>query len=257
MLSASLPSLPAHVAAVDVMLRHCKATYLDVAGTLRSGLSEADIHDRLIEALQQGGVTDYWYDIPVLVLIGATRFIRMADRGYDAKRPRRDVFLQNGDPFFIDIHPRHGEGFWGNFAATGLFHPASDDEAAFALSIQRIQHSGITHFHSGMTGAEIAGWFRRQFVQADVQLLDVRGNYGHSMGHGEKSSYVRHFLDHQNTDAVAGLIYGIEPGGIQRLPDGRTLVGRFEDCVYFPEQGYAVQLGGSEPVPVVFGHDAG
>jgi hypothetical protein len=197
---------------------------------------------------------DYWYDIPILALVGVERFMDSALADYAVKSPSEQVRLQANTPFFIDIHPRHVSGRWGNFAASGVYQPADGEQVALLEHMQRIQREGIQRLTAQQTGAEVARWFAQQFQQAGIEHLDVRANFGHSMGTGQKNSYQRLFLDETNNALIGGSIYGIEPGGVRRDGTGRvTAFARFEDCVYIPPDGRpAIILGSPELVPVAF-----
>jgi hypothetical protein len=199
-------------------------------------------------------VRDFWYDIPIVVLIGTTRFAQLAAPEYGAKSPSQHVLLQAGMSFFVDIHPRHESGCWGNFAATGVYRPVDRESVAFLKQMQGIQEAGIHQLNREQTGGLVARWFIRQFEEGEVELFDVRANFGHSMGSGLKSDYQRLFLDENNTTPIGGGIYGIEPSGVRRGRPGEiSAMARFEDCVYIPpDSGWAVFLGRTEPVPVVF-----
>lgn len=249
------PDIPKEVVeGVDNMLNACLRAYLQVASSLREGMTEHETASLVVEELKGGQVTDFWYDIPVLVLFGTKRFLQMVEPDYAVKRPSVDVKLKPSDPFFIDMHPRHKGGQWGNFAATGLFRSANQAEFEFLNLVQAIQQEGIETITAETTGRDLAQWFDNAFMQRDIELLDVRGNYGHSMGQGAKAHYRRLFLDNSNSMPMAGGIYGIEPGGIQRLPDGKVLVARFEDCVYVSAlSGRAQLLGRTEALPIAFG----
>ena len=106
-----------------------------------------------------------------------------------------------------------------------------------------------------MTGAEVARWFQQRFQEARIELVDVRGNFGHNMVRGpkvdEQGRDKRSFLDEHNPAPIRGYIWGIEPGGVRKCRSGDGfLVGRFEDCVYVAPQGQPAILGRRELVPV-------
>jgi hypothetical protein len=238
----------------DDMQRRCVQAYLTVATSLRAGMSEAAIARALHNELQAHGITDYWYDIPILVLVGVERFMDSVLADYAAKSPSQGITLQAHTPLFIDIHPRHASGRWGNFAASGVFQPDDGEQVALLEQMQRIEREGIQHLTAQLTGADVARWFAQQFRQAGIEHLDVRANFGHSMGAGQKGDYQRLFLDETNNTPIGGSIYGIEPGGVRRDSAGRvTAFARFEECVYIPPAGGpAALLGAHDPLPVAF-----
>jgi hypothetical protein len=238
----------------DWMQRRCVDTYLNVASSLRAGMSEAAIARAVKSELQVRGITDFWYDIPIVVLVGIERFMQSVAADYAVKSPSEAATIQANTPFFIDIHPRHASGRWGNFAASGVFRPADNPQTAFLDLVQAIHHQGIGRLGAHQTGAEVAGWFGEQFSGNGIQHVDVHANFGHSMGAGLKSDYQRLFLDASNFTSIGGDIYGIEPGGVRRDSTGQVIAfARFEDCVYIPpDGGQPVMLGAHEPLPVVF-----
>ncbi len=236
------------------MQQQCVDSYLTVASSLKSGMSERAIEKAMKAELALGGLKEFWYNIPVMVLVGEDRFRMMAADDYDIKEPQEEIVLQPGMPFFIDMHPRHAQtGRWGNFAATGIFNPQDSEEAIKLLQeMQEIQLNGISSLRADMAGADVAAMFDGKFGEAGIQLLDVRGNYGHSMGTGPKGSFQRAFLDANNAFSIGGQIFGIEPGGTRGLS-----VARFEDCVHIPDgslEGQSTILGRTKPVPLVFGN---
>lgn len=245
---------PEIVALTDEMQRQCAHAYVTVASGLRAGMSETEIARALRNELRAAGVTDFWYDIPIVVLVGIPRFMQMILADYGVKSPSEQVALQANTPFFVDIHPRHASGRWGNFAASGIYRPAGGEQVAFLEQMQRIHREGIRQLTPRQTGAEVARWFGQLFQQYGIEHLDVRANFGHSMGAGLKSDYQRLFLDEHNDAPIGGYIYGIEPGGVRRSSAGQVIaVARFEDCVYIPPgAGQPVLLGRQEPAPVVF-----
>jgi hypothetical protein len=237
----------------DHMQRRCVQAYLTVTASLRAGMSEAYIADAIRGELQTQGITGYWYDIPIVVLVGVQRFMDSTLVDYARKSPSKQVTLQPNTPFFIDIHPRHPSGRWGNFAASGVYQPEDSEQVALLEQMQRIHHDGIRQLAAWQTGADVARWFAQQFRQTGIEHLDVRANFGHSMGVGQKSDYQRLFLDESNDTSIGGSIYGIEPGGVRRDSAGRvTAFARFEDCVYIPPDGAPVLLGAHELLPVAF-----
>ncbi len=246
---------PEIIALTDTMQRQCAQAYLNVTVSLRVGMSEADIAREVQGELQAAGITDFWYDIPIVVFIGVERFMQSVLADYGVKRPSEQVTLQANTPFFIDIHPRHETGRWGNFAASGVYRPAGDAQVKLLERMQHTHHEGIAQLRAGQTGADVARWFQEQFQANTIEHVDVRANFGHSMGVGMKNGYTRLFLDEANTTAIGGTIYGIEPGGVRRNPGGQvTAFARFEDCVYIPlDDEQSALLGGHGLLPVVFG----
>jgi Xaa-Pro aminopeptidase len=229
---------------------NCVQAYLTVASTIRAGMTEQDMERAIRGELESKGITDFWYDIPIVVLVGTERFLQLTLTDYAIRSPSPDVTLKEGDTLFIDMHPRHATGCWGNFAATGIYRPDDQASVAFAQLMQQLQAEGISALTPTMTGQEVARWFQARFDQAHIDLLDVRGNYGHSMASGPKTPEKRLFLDEHHTTPIGGGIYGIEPGG-KRRAEQSLVAARFEDCVYVNDE-HAVILGRQDPVPIVW-----
>lgn len=240
------------VEATDWMQLRCLDAYLTVAASLKTGMTEAQIAEAIRSELEILGVRDFWYNIPIIVLIGSNRFIQMADSDYAVKSPSDSVRLEENQPFFIDMHPRHGSSRWGDLAATGIFRPHDDEQAVkFLEQMQLIQREGINNLKPSMTYADVARWFSQRFAKEGISLVDVRENFGHSMGSGPKSSFNRLFLDLKTNERTVGQIIGIEPGGI-RSNSKQILVARFETCVHIPIEGKTRVLGDTTTLPIVF-----
>lgn len=228
--------------------------YLTVAHDLRTGMSEADIAKDLAGELDFRGINDFWYNIPILVLIGPNRFQQMSDPDYDVKTPSEDIQLRPGDPFFIDVHPRDKSTRWGNFASTGIFQPTDDqiDQVSFMKRMQEMQGKVVRSLSGENSGAQVSDAFHSLFEDEQISLLDVRGNFGHNMGRGAKADFQRSFLDSENSQTIGGMIWGVEPGGIKRVGEGKLLVARMEDCVHVPLVGEPKILGRQSLPPVEF-----
>jgi Xaa-Pro aminopeptidase len=246
---------PEIVALTDTMQRQCVQAYLAVTANLRAGMSEAEIARAVQAELQAAGIADFWYDIPIVVFVGVERFMQSVLADYAVKSPSEHITLQANTPFFVDIHPRHQTGRWGNFAACGIYQPAGGEQVELLERMQHTHHEGIARLRAEHTGADVARWFLDQFQANNIEHVDVRANFGHSMGAGSKRDYTRLFLDESNTTAIGGTIYGIEPGGVRRNAAGQVIAfARFEDCVYVPrDDEHPPLLGGHGLLPVVFG----
>jgi Metallopeptidase family M24 len=240
------------------MQKQCIHAYLAITSELKNGYSEKRIEQAIRDVLRENGLDDFWYDIPVMVLIGVERFFHMANSEYHVKIPSDDINLIPGDYIFIDMHPRHPSGRWGNFAATGIYRPGDDAEAInFLQQMQKIQTDVVGSLNSQDNGADIANRFQRKFQLEQINLVDVQGCFGHDMLYGQKRGSFerdrRSFLDKYNTITIGGRIWGIEPGGSRIRSSGNSfVVARFEDCVYVPFHGPPIILGRQESIPVVF-----
>jgi Metallopeptidase family M24 len=250
------PALQEVIAITTSMQRNCIETYLAVANTLESGMSEADIAERVRQELKNRGYSRYWYTISILVLIGPVRFLQMADPDYSAKNPSKNVFLQEGDTFFIDMHPMHiPSGCWGNFGATGLYRSVEDfEQITFLNEMQFIQMESIRGFKPEITARDVSVYFQGIFQERAIELVDVRFNIGHAMQRGPKRwTRKSFFLDENNYRPIGNRILGIEPGGKRNRRSGKGIVvARFEQCVYMPENSSPIILGHTGTIPTVF-----
>jgi hypothetical protein len=249
------PVTPEMVEVTADMQKKCVEAYLTVASELRPGISEVQIAKGMMGELEKRGISDFWYDNPVLVLVGEQRFCEMANPSYEDKAPKHSSRLRSGDPFFIDMHPRHESGRWGNFAATGILSPSMNRNGDVMLRLmQGIQEWEMLRITGNTRASEVAGHFQDTFNELGISPLDVRGNFGHSMEQGLKSEANRVFLDSATIEKMGGRIFGIEPGGYQQVGGPHSIVvARFEDCVHVPVSGRAMVLGRTNPVSIAFG----
>jgi len=141
------------ISATAAMQQKCTDAYLSVTRSLWPGMSELEIAQAMTETLHAEGVTQFWYDIPVVVLSGPERFMpdgssRLRGQksicgGYFAARlsgkeeckpwfawaeqALPSIFILVGlptpvavpqelsnSPVFIDIHPQHVRGTSGH-----------------------------------------------------------------------------------------------------------------------------------------------
>lgn len=250
---------PEVIEATDSMQYRAALAYCLVASSLNSGRSEAKIANAVKAELKTMGITDFWYNLGIMVLVGEDRFRIMAAPNYSDKTPQENVILKDGMPFFIDIHPQNELGRWGNFAATGIFKPSDDEAVRFLTEMQIIQQETISSLTPVMSGADIARNLLQKFEMQDIQLVDVRSNFGHSMGSGLKQDYKRLFLDENTQETIGGLIIGIEPGGYKPRQNGTGIVvARFEDCVHISLNGEPARVLGRNGlvanIPTTFGN---
>lgn len=233
----------------------CIDAYQRVMNSLHTGISEHEIAQFVADTLQSVGITEYWYDIPIMVFIGTDRFQTEKSTDYAVKSPSPAVTLEEGLPVFIDMHSIDPQTRrWGDFSATALYRPVEGDPSIqFALRMQEIQELVIGQTDSESTPAQVADRFIGHFRYDGIELMDVRNNFGHSMGAGRKADHARVFLDLDHKESMAGQIYAVEPGGITMIA-GKTYMARFEDCIHVPEKGQAAILGRTGRLPVIFGN---
>lgn len=255
--SHELPQLETTIRIVENLQRQCVETYNHVLSRLRVGMSEVDIAELMRLEFERRGITEFWYNVPLCVLIGAARFkIGTTTADYAIKSPSKDVFLEQGSPVFFDVSPMDTKTKqWGDWSGTVVFHPrpiVDDEQIAFLKEVRQIHREGIQEIDAQTTGAEVATYYREVFEAKDITLLDARNNVGHSLHSGPKASAKRIWLDETNTNPLGEGIFAVEPGGRRSKGNGNEyVVGRFEDSVYMPKTGRAVILGSQENVPLV------
>lgn len=217
--------------------------------SLVSGMTEVDIADLIRQEYKKRGVSQYWYDVPINVLIGAERFkVGITTSDYVVKSPSKDVHIVDGSPVFIDLSPVDSEtGWWGDWAATLVFHPRrgiDDEQVSFIREMRHIHRQGFADITALTTGADVAKFYLSEYGKIGATLLDVRNNVGHSMHRGPKSLTERVWLDESNTEPLGEGIFTVEPGGCRAKQNGEgAVMARFEDCIYIPPKGTAAVLG--------------
>jgi hypothetical protein len=231
--------------------RQCLGSYLEVVSNLATGLSEAEIAQGLRDNLEQRGVKDYWYTVPIIILIGPDRFMTLGGKSYEDKSPKEDVYLKEGDPVFVDIQPRDERtGIWGDFSATVIYKPSSSDQVNFLQEMLDLRNEAIAGITSDTTPAQLAKVYSERFKSARIALVDSSDCFGHIMNRGEKSNWSRLFVDGNHPiPTMSHGIWAIEPGGYKDTSSGR-LVARFETCIKVLESGKVVDLTGSSRLPL-------
>jgi Xaa-Pro aminopeptidase len=239
---------------VSRLQRACATAFTEVMSTLTPGKTEQEIADALRRHLANQGLTQHWYDVPFVVLIGVERFrIGLTTPDYTIKAPSPDVRLEAGLTLHADFSPMDPDtGIWGDWSSTCIFRPttsAHSQQLAFLETMRRLHRKGITLITAQTTGAEVAEYFLDRFAGLGVQLADVRDNVGHSIHAGPKSQANRTWLDLQNNHPLGPGIFTVEPGGIT---EDDHLVARFEECIHIPESGPATVVDSGPMVPLDF-----
>ncbi len=243
-------ALKEQAAIVNSLQDLCKKTFETVTRRLRTGMSEADIAEALKAYMLEQGVTNHWYDVPFIVLIGLERFkTGIVASDYAVKAPQKNVYLQEGDTIHIDFSPMDPRTqVWGDWSTTCIFHPQTSYELAllqFLDEMRALQREGIKNIEANSTGADVAKYYVDAYTGHGAVILDVRNNVGHTMHAGPKTQTSRIWLDAENTNPLGVGIFTVEPGGT-RLSD--NAVARFEECIYIPEEGHAIILGSDRMV---------
>jgi Xaa-Pro aminopeptidase len=241
-----------HTKTVSRLQQACASTFTTVMRNLEPGMSELDIADALRKQLANLGITEHWYDVPFIVLVGADRFrTGLTTSDYDIKAPSPDVILEEGQAIHVDFSPVHPEsGIWGDWSSTCVFRPttaAHQQQLTFLETMRRLHRKGTTLISAETTGAEVAQYYLDRYAGLGVTLLDVRDNVGHSMHTGPKSQANRTWLDLTNHNPLGSGIFTVEPGGITE--DGQ-MVARFEECIFVHETGPATIINSGPLVPL-------
>ena len=242
---------------VERLQRICADVFLRVSSHLQVGQSEFEIAEAFDKAFKEHGIVKHWYDVPFNVLIGAERFIEgTMTTDYSIKAPVKNIRLQSGEICYADFAPMDTKtGIWGDWSATIVFHPRhglDNEQVAFLQEMRSIQRGIIERISAETTGRQVIELLQAVYERQDITIADVRKNVGHSMHAGLKKDAKRVWLDEENTTPLGEGIFTFEPGVYKKSADGqRTLVARFEDCMYIPKKGFAEILGRKEPVPFV------
>lgn len=244
------------IAIITNLQMGCYEAYSNIVSRLQQGINELEVEKLIRLEMAKKGITEYWYDVPIIVTFGTKRFLDIANKDYAIKRPKLDVHLQVGDPIYIDIHPQDTKTkLWGDWNSMSVFNPrkgVDDEQVSFLDEVRTIQREGIERLRSDMTASDIASFYFTEFEKRSVVLSDARNNVGHSMHAGPKLPEKRTFLEKGFQKILGEGIYAIEPGGYRAKKSGDGIVvARFEECVYIPEEGKSKLLGILEELPLV------
>lgn len=157
-----------------------KAALSEIGRSVTPGMSEADVVDLSIAALQKQGVTETWYyTVPAYVLVGGRSILSMSGRDYI---PSVDARLAEGDIFTVDLSPSI-DGRWGDCART--FHVGAA-EATMAIQegvdIERQLHRELAAWATtGTTFDALFQHMNARIVELGYENLDFAGNLGHTI----------------------------------------------------------------------------
>jgi hypothetical protein len=241
---------------VSHLQQMCWEIFATSVQVLKTGISEYDYAELLRKEFKKKKIVSFWYDVPIFVLFGTTRFLDIASKDYQIKSPHKSVFLQEGDPIYIDFHPQDADTkLWGDWNSMVVFHPRvgrDDEQIAFLEEVRDIQRKGFLHLRATMNASDIANYYVNEFEKHDIILSDVRNNVGHSMHSGPKLPEKRLFLENGMQKPLGDEIYAIEPGGYRKKRLGKGIVvGRFEECVLVTQREPAIILGSQKLLPLV------
>ncbi len=220
-------------------------------------MNEQDIAERIKLEFKKRDITDFWYDVPIIVLVGTERFIKGANSDYTTKSPSKEFILKEGDVVYIDLHPQDSKTrVWGDWNTMIVFHPRKgidDEQVAFLKEMQEIHREGITKFTPTMIGADIFNYYLDTYQRRGITpILGKKPDVGHTVHAGLKVNANRLLLTPENTIPIGGYIYAVEPAGFRlKKSEKGVVVGRFEECAYVPEEGNVVLLGNQELLPTI------
>lgn len=250
--------IPKNIEKVNKLQLLSYSIYLNTIKQIKTGMSEIDIASVISKQFKERGVDKFWYDVPIMVLIGEGRFLDMTG-DYGKKSPSDNHLLKIGDTINVDFTPMDEEGDWGDFSATCVFHPKTDydfEKVEFLKLVRRIQKEGIKRIRSANTGRNIAALFLEKFKENNITLVDVRNNVGHSMHSGTKKfpdgSEKRKFLAANNIQTIGEGIFAVEPSACRKsiIDKNKIVVGKFEDCIYLSTSGTPLLLAPNKKLPL-------
>jgi Xaa-Pro aminopeptidase len=251
-----MTDLNERIAIVSRLQQASSEVFAEISQLLMSGLSEPEIANLISAAFEKRDIVKFWYDVPIIVLVGTERLIHGANTDYATKSPSADVLLEPGSTIYIDVHPQDSEtGLWGDWNTMAIFQPRQgldDEQVAFLAEMREIHRTVISKIQPSWTGAELMESFFQAYEQAGITpMLGEKPDIGHTIHAGLKSESNRVLLNAANTTPIAGHFYAIEPAGTRQAEHGGgQLVGRFEECIYVPEKGEVILLGSQKLVPI-------
>ncbi len=227
---------------------------LEAIPKMKVGQSEIEIADLIKSALFKRGIEKYWYDIPIIVLVGKERFLSSVNAHNDKKSPSPNIFLKERDTVYIDIHPQDPKtGIWGDWNTMFVFQPnnkKNNNQIDFLNLIRQILFDGIQSLKSSMRFCDIYDLFLDKYKENNIRpLWGGNPNIGHTLHKGDKLSSERLFISPDNKHIIGGEIFSLEPGGYQYIDD-ELVVGRFEECVFVPKDGKSIHLGNNSLFPL-------
>lgn len=223
-----------------------------ITPSLRVGMSELDIAGLIKLEFKKRDIVDFWYDVPIIVLIGTKRFINGANADYATKSPSVNAVLKDGSIIYVDVHPRDNKTkLWGDWNTMAVFHPRAgvdDEQVAFLEQMREIHRKGIAQLTPTMTGADVINYYFTTYKESGITPITVnKPDVGHTIHAGAKIDASRLLLCEENTTPIGGHIYAVEPAGFRPKKSGEGMVvGRFEECVYIPKLGNVILLGSKE-----------
>ncbi|MDO8573736.1 MAG: M24 family metallopeptidase [Candidatus Daviesbacteria bacterium] len=223
-----------------------------ISKSFEVGYSEAEIAALIKLEFRKRGIVDFWYDVPIIVLIGTERFISGANADYATKSPSVDAVLKDGSIIYVDVHPQDNQTkIWGDWNTMAVFHPRvgiDDEQVAFLEEIREIHRKGIAQLTPTMTGADVINYYFTAYKEGGIMpIIGNKPDVGHTVHAGVKVDAKRLLLCEENTTPIGEHIYAVEPAGYRPKKSGEgVVVGRFEECVYIPKLGNAILLGSKE-----------
>jgi Xaa-Pro aminopeptidase len=215
---------PAEVAAIRRALELTEKVFVDVAGSLRPGLTERQVAWDIERRLREGGSD-------------GLAFPPIVAAGLNSARPHHhpaDSVIQVGEPIIIDMGARI-DGYCADLTRTVLIGEAPARFREIYALVRQAQTRAEAGLRAGMNSLEADGLAREMIVQAGYGEA-----FGHSLGHGvglavhEAPSLSPH--KDRATSLKAGSIATVEPGVY--LPGWGGV--RLEDMVLIQSDGAEV-----------------
>lgn len=233
-----------------------KMVFKTVMSRLKSGMSEEDIASEFRTEFRKRNISDFWYSIPIIVLISVERFLTGANANYDIKSPANDIKLKDGSLIYIDLHPMDQETkFWGDWNSMIIYRPregVDDEQVIFLEEMRQIHRDGIAQITSKTTGKELIDFYTKTYESKGITpIWDKIKDIGHTLHEGPKDSVSRRFITADDIQTLGGNIIAVEPSGFRRKNNHEVVVARFEECIYIPENGIAIILGNNELLPLI------
>lgn len=157
-----------------------KAALAEIGSLATTGMSEADVAELSIAALERQGVTETWYyAVPAYVLVSARSILSMSGRKYT---PSVDAYLEDGDIFTVDLSPSVG-GRWGDCARTFYVgHAEAPQAIADGVQIERQLHLELAAWATPETTFDaLYRHMNARIVSFGYENLDFAGNLGHTI----------------------------------------------------------------------------
>ena len=155
---------------------------------IRIGMSEQEIHQRIVELMKEEGATSFWHGgIPGTVFVGQRSLVSAKTRLYQPSAQQR---VAEGDAIAIDIAPAV-DGMWGDYARTYFIEDGKAymelQQLKDPLHRQALQAELDLHHYMmeiatpEMTYSQLYYKINQKCEQMEWKNLDFQGYWGHSV----------------------------------------------------------------------------